>query len=734
MNDIIFELASPEETDLAMRRLAELGISVGTKSISLKFNEDQPRDEHGRWTDGSGFSGAESFVNPRDDKDVQKYLELQKIYNGPSVPYGEPGYEEYQQAKSDYRNAPQHVVDRARMALNLENKAQDIANSRYNEEAGLTADQIEAEVTGDLQKFVDENPVAVQIPFSRLDSVLDNGVQSMYETGTRGGKRGEFYQEVRSDAEAAFYGYNSEDTPAEQRPVYGFVKRPDDLSSDGPRTRTFDAVGTYGNTTVILKDSVRDNTTVTVDDSLEMYYSYRDILPTPINNVTLDSVSTNRVGFFIGEDRNIPFAQRPFTYVEAQIHGGVEPSDIESVILPKEPTKALAAKMDGLGITYTVKTPDTKSIALIKDWSEELHPRDELGRFTSGGIGAVDSALGTLREVGKFYDFKPGQTFGQMASKFRDATWYGSGTSEAEKYLREKYQAQGMGRNNAIAQAQADLLRVDALLKQSESKERFDEYNNKILESETANDAAKSYIATQLEAIDYATKEVTNVIENGTVCVAVSEEVLREVLDDGRFKNQFETKTSNGTLDPGMRKVWESVITGAAVDEKPADRAIYGFMTNNNAVPKHDENGSPDTSAGHDANDRNDYQGQWRDMLSVNNPMASQYGSVVVELKDSVRDRTTATIGDSLRAQTVGLPVNEPVNSEGLLVAGLYSRTDRATAPMYTTRYIEAQVVGGVTVNDIARIHVDFPDDYAFVAEKFPNIEIVQRTDYADNV
>lgn len=381
----------------------------------------------------------------------------------------------------------------------------------------------------------------------------------------------------------------------------------------------------------------------------------------------------------------------------------------------------------------TLAELSAKSIGL-KEWAEEAHPRDELGRFTDGGIGAVDMALATLREVGDFYDFAPGQTFGQMASKFRDTTFYGDKVSTAEKYLRDKYQKQGMGRNNAIAQAEADLLRVDGMLKQSESKERFDEYNNKVLESETANDAAKGYIAGQLEAIDYAAKEVANVIENGTVCVAVSEEILREVINDERFKNQFETKTSNGTLDPGMRKVWESVITGAAVDEKPADRAIYGFMTSNTAVPKHDETGTPDTSAGHDANDRNDYQGQWRDMLSVNNPMASQYGSVVVELKDSVRDRTTATIGDSLRAQTVGLPVNEPVTPEGLLVAGLYSRADRATTPMYTTRYVEAQVTGGVTVNDIARIHVDFPDDYAFVAEKFPNIEIVQRTDYADNV
>ena len=702
----------------------EFIIAKAKLDVELKFSENQPRDEHGRFTDGSGFSGAASFVNPRDDKDVQRYLELKKIANGPYIPYGEPGYEEHRAAVSEYRNTPKHIADRAKLSINLENKAQSVADGFAAQELGLTPKDVEDKITTELQEFVNENPVAVQIPISRLDSVLDNGLQSMYESGTRGGRRGAEYQEIRADSEAALFGYNDEKTPTEQRPVYGFVARPE-------TSLQWDSVGGYGNTTVILKDSIRDNTTVTVDDSLEMSYTYGDIFPTPISNVTIDSVTTARADIFIRE-RDIPFADRPFTYVEAQIHGGVEASDIERVILPKEPTRALAAKMDGMGVTYTVKE-QSKSFSL-KEWAEEAHPRDELGRFTDGGIGAVDMALATLREVGDFYDFKPGQTFGQMASKFRDETFYGDKVSPAEKYLRDKYQKQGMGRNNAIAQAEADLLRVDGMLKQSESKERFDEYNNKVLESETANDAAKGYIAGQLGAIDYAAKEVANVIENGTVCVAVSEEILREVINDERFKNQFETKTSNGTLDPGMRKVWESVITGAAVDEKPADRAIYGFMTSNTAVPKHDETGTPDTSAGHDANDRNDYQGQWRDMLSVNNPMASQYGSVVVELKDSVRDRTTATIGDSLRAQTVGLPVNEPVTPEGLLVAGLYSRTDRATTPMYTTRYVEAQVTGGVTVNDIARIHVDFPDDYAFVAEKFPNIEIVQRTDYADNV
>lgn len=354
--------------------------------LRKEWSEDlHPRDAHGRFTNGADFAGADSFVNPREDKAVQRYLELKKIANGPGV-FDGPGAEEYRAAMKDYRNAPQHIVDRAKLAENLEGKLDNVANGFAGQESGMTAQQIGDKLTNDLQQFVNENPVAIQIPFSRLDSILDNGVQSMYETGTRGGKRGEFYQEVRGNAESAFYGYNAENTPAEQRPVYGYVMRPENTpapegTSAHMSDTVWDSVGTYGNTTVVLKDSVRDNTTVTVDDSLEKWYTYSDILPTPINNVTPDAFSTGRALQLV-EEPNIPFASRPFTYVEAQIHGGVEPSDIAKVILPKEPTKALATKMDNLGITYEVKAqPDS----VAKEWSEELHPRDAHGRFGEAG-------------------------------------------------------------------------------------------------------------------------------------------------------------------------------------------------------------------------------------------------------------------------------------------------------------------------------------------------------------
>ena len=338
-------------------------------------------------------------------------------------------------------------------------------------------------------------------------------------------------------------------------------------------------------------------------------------------------------------------------------------------------------------------TPD-----LVKDWDEDLHPRDEHGKFTNSESDNVQGALNTLRDIGKFYDFHPGATFGQMYRTWRNEQFAydqkNNAFAKAERYLAQKYQEQGMGKNNAMAQARADIGRVESLVGQSYNKQSYEEALDKYTNSKNPDYTGedKQYgndLRTQVEYKDDATR---NIIENGNVTVAVTPEAFGRVVEDGRFKNQFETKTSNGTYDPGIRKIAESIVTGKPVDEKPADRAIYGFMTTNTDNVSSDKNAS--------------YQEQWHDMASVNSRSVEQYGEYRIVFSDSVRDRTTATIGDSLRSSRVGIEVNEPVTATASLVAGLYDRADQAYSPAYTTRYVEAQVTGGVKVSDIAEIHV----------------------------
>lgn len=81
MNDIIFELGSPDVVERAKKRLAELGIKLSAKSVSLKYSPDQLRDENGRFTvdGGSGTykPGRENWKRVDPSELVARDMELQ---------------------------------------------------------------------------------------------------------------------------------------------------------------------------------------------------------------------------------------------------------------------------------------------------------------------------------------------------------------------------------------------------------------------------------------------------------------------------------------------------------------------------------------------------------------------------------------------------------------------------------------------------------------------------------
>lgn len=322
-----------------------------------EWDEDlHPRDEAGRFTDAGGYTGASSFIPPTRDKGVEKLIALRNEQQKLSASFSgvtEEQIARLREIRLEIAAAPQALVNRADIVRYHQYGLDSLAETA-KEELNMSLEEVETTVQASFQKFVDENPVAIQIPFSKLGSVLDDGAKSFYETGSRGGSRGSFYKEIRASAEEAFFGYN-ENTPADQRPVYGYIMRPEGTTwYDGSPRPNVDSVGHYGNTTVILKDSVKEDTTVTGRDSLDMFHAYKDFSPVPATNVTTLALQPNDI-YSVASNPESTFANLNTGYVEAQIHGGVEPSDIEKVILPKEPTKALATKLDNMGISYEVK-------------------------------------------------------------------------------------------------------------------------------------------------------------------------------------------------------------------------------------------------------------------------------------------------------------------------------------------------------------------------------------------
>ena len=138
------------------------------------------------------------------------------------------------------------------------------------------------------------------------------------------------------------------------------------------------------------------------------------------------------------------------------------------------------------------------------------------------------------------------------------------------------------------------------------------------------------------------------------------------VLEEGRFKTQFETGTSGGAFAPELRIEAEELGLGIPSDVKPSGRPVYGYVSD-----------SPRTAGG--------------------------YGIFEFQLKEEVKERTTITLGDSLvrfsDERLAGTPLRDP-GMEGWGLAGLRYH-DMGVGGI---GYIEAQIQGGVTIDDIARL------------------------------
>jgi hypothetical protein len=201
--------------------------------------------------------------------------------------------------------------------------------------------------------------------------------------------------------------------------------------------------------------------------------------------------------------------------------------------------------------------------------------------------------------------------------------------------------------------------------------------------------------------------DIMNVVTSGKLAIAMDGVSFNNMINSGKseFKNQFQTKSSNGLLDPSMRKKGELANQYIPVEVKPSDRPIYGYV-------------SPDDS-----------------LDNVTSLGTFQYGEIKFVLKDSVRDRATMTIGDSLGTRAFPMKINKQPSVKDVMNA-----TNRAMRVNYgrgnkdwegqdsfaETEYFEAQIFGGVSAKDIEMIYVPngwvAPPNFASV---FPNIEVV---------
>jgi hypothetical protein len=172
------------------------------------------------------------------------------------------------------------------------------------------------------------------------------------------------------------------------------------------------------------------------------------------------------------------------------------------------------------------------------------------------------------------------------------------------------------------------------------------------------------------------------------IAVRVRDEAaLRDILDGGRFKTQHEgvQRAAGLHVDVGHRRLGEQ-IHGVPAGTPPDRRPVYGYVAIAGIEPS--------LAAGTKIEGIAQREGQ-EDVLSA-------YGEIQVVLKPEVRGRTTVTVGDSLDEIAFIWPT--PIDDPG--AESLGSRDlDMLARPGFTrTGYVEAQVRGGVRVEDIAGV------------------------------
>ena len=184
-----------------------------------------------------------------------------------------------------------------------------------------------------------------------------------------------------------------------------------------------------------------------------------------------------------------------------------------------------------------------------------------------------------------------------------------------------------------------------------------------------------------------AEKKLKEVFDRSSLYVRVRAVHSLLVLKDERIKTQFETGTSQGANNKGMRSNREKEMFGYLASLVPgvdqSFRPIYGFISDDGHLDQGSSRGT------------------------------AQYGSIIFKLKDSLKSRTTWSTRDSLGRD----PKTEPDFGASLVsrptLEGIWnyeikdiSNIDSADS-LAGRSYVEVQVHGQVTLDDVEEVIID---------------------------
>jgi hypothetical protein len=174
--------------------------------------------------------------------------------------------------------------------------------------------------------------------------------------------------------------------------------------------------------------------------------------------------------------------------------------------------------------------------------------------------------------------------------------------------------------------------------------------------------------------------------------IVVSFDLSRKIdyfLEEPRYKTQFETGTSGGTLDKAKRNEWETIIAGKKTESwiEDKERPVYGVIAD----------------------------------ISTKSIPSARYGGSYFILKDEVRKRATYTIGNSSYEQ--GSFIDDPIamlnkknipDRETGASFAVYFADGITKGSLEQHSYLETQIWGGIDLlKDVEMLVV--PKENAFL-------------------
>jgi len=204
------------------------------------------------------------------------------------------------------------------------------------------------------KELIGENSIAIKLDEETLAMVLDDDkMKNAHESNVMGqyAESTPDYVDLRSKVESGMFGEKT----AENAPIYGYVYP--DLNMMRNRTAS-----EYGDVTVILKDQVKDRSTVTFGDSYSDNTLFGDAgvinrsTATPMRNPDHRSFNPETISKKVLESGGGISMLDGFTweyrYVEVQVSGGISLSNIDRVIIPK--LSNITDRLDAKGIRWEV--------------------------------------------------------------------------------------------------------------------------------------------------------------------------------------------------------------------------------------------------------------------------------------------------------------------------------------------------------------------------------------------